>query len=91
MEILLNGTEGYKEYEVQRVTLWDNSPSQRCKYLGSSAANPEIENDIIQPGDIIKIGQQEKLLTVLTKEQTEYTKEILERGQGGQESGERKD
>ena len=37
MEILLNGTEGYKEYEVQRVTPLGYSPSQRCKYLGSSA------------------------------------------------------
>jgi cell wall-associated NlpC family hydrolase len=77
MEILLNGTEGYKEYEVQKGdSLWDIAHRNSVSISDLQRANPEIENDIIQPGDIIKIGQQEKLLTVLTKEQTEYTKEI---------------
>ena len=35
-----------------------------------------MDGDLIRPGDIIKIGQQKKLLTVITKEKVKYSKEI---------------
>jgi uncharacterized protein YabE (DUF348 family) len=35
-----------------------------------------LDGDIIRPGDIIRIGQQKKLLTVLTKEKVKYSREI---------------
>jgi cell wall-associated NlpC family hydrolase len=77
LEIVLNGTEGFKEYEVkQGDSLWDIAHRNGVSVSDLQRANPDIEDEIIQPGDIIKIGQQEKLLTVLTKEQAEYTKEI---------------
>ena len=77
LEIVLNGTEGFKEYEVkQGDSLWDIAHRNGVSVSDLQRANPDIEDEIIQPGDIIKIGQQEKLLTILTKEQAEYTKEI---------------
>ncbi|HZJ58037.1 MAG TPA: NlpC/P60 family protein [Clostridia bacterium] len=77
IEMVLNGTEGFREYKVEKGdSLWDIANRNNVKVSDLQLANPDIDNDIIQPGDILKIGRQEKLLTVLTKEQAEYTKEI---------------
>ncbi len=76
-EIILNGTEGYKEYEVKEGdSLWAIAHANNVSVTDLEKANPNIENYIIQPGDIIKVGQQQKLLTVVTKERIQYSEEI---------------
>jgi cell wall-associated NlpC family hydrolase len=77
MEMIVKGNEGFKEHEVKEGdTLWSIARANGIEVSELQAANPDIDNDIIHPGDIIKIGHQERLLTVVTKEKTQYTKKI---------------
>jgi len=77
VEIILHGNQELEEYEVQEGdSLWSIAYNNNVSVSDLELANPDLEGDIIQPGDIIKIGQQKKLLTVITKEKVQYSKEI---------------
>ncbi|NLJ40114.1 MAG: LysM peptidoglycan-binding domain-containing protein [Clostridiales bacterium] len=76
-DIILNGREGYKEYEVKEGdNIWVIAEANDITLSDLEAANPGVSDRIIQPGEIFKIGHVERLLTVVTKERLEYTKEI---------------
>ena len=77
VELILHGSQGIKEYEVKEGdSLWSIANANDVQVQDLELANPDIEDEIIQPGDIIKISQQQKLLTVVTKEKTKYSEEI---------------
>ena len=77
IELILHGSQGVKEYEVKEGdSLWSIANANDVGVDDLELANPDIEDEIIQPGEIIKIGQQEKLLTVITKEKMQYSEEI---------------
>lgn len=77
MGLILHGSEQLKEYKVkQGDTLWQIARKNGVSLSDLEIANPDLEGDIIQPGDIIKIGKQEKLLTVITQEEMQYSMEI---------------
>ncbi len=74
---ILHGNQELEEYEVQEGdSLWSIAFDKGVSVSDLQLSNPDLEGDIIRPGDIIRIGQQKKLLTVLTKEKIKYSREI---------------
>ena len=77
VELILHGSQGIKEYEVKEGdTLWDIANANDIKVEDLVLANPDIDEELIRPGDIIKISQQQKLVTVITKEKLKYSEEV---------------
>lgn len=77
IELILHGSEGIKEYEVKEGdTLWSIANANNVKVEELVSANPDIDDELIRPGDIIKISQQQKLVTVVTKEKIKYSEEV---------------
>ncbi|MFY9176972.1 MAG: NlpC/P60 family protein [Caldicoprobacterales bacterium] len=77
VELILHGSEGIEEYEVKEGdSLWSIANANNVKVEDLQLANPEIEDELIRPGDIVKICQQRKLLTVVTEEKIEYSEEV---------------
>jgi len=78
VELILHGSEGIKEYEVKEGdSLWSIANANNVQVEDLLLANPDIEEDeLIRPGDVIKISQQQKLITVVTKEKIKYSEEI---------------
>ena len=75
--IILHGNQELEEYEVQEGdSLWSIAYNNGVGVSDLQNSNPDLDGDLIRPGDIIKIGQQKKLLTVITKEKVKYSKEI---------------
>ncbi|HHZ13660.1 MAG TPA: LysM peptidoglycan-binding domain-containing protein [Clostridiales bacterium] len=75
--IILHGNQELEEYEVQEGdSLWSIAYNNGVSVSDLQNSNPDLDGDLIRPGDIIKIGQQKKLLTVITKEKVKYSKEI---------------
>lgn len=76
-EAILHGGQEIKEYRVQEGdSLWSIAQQNHVSVSDLELANPDLDGDIIQPEDIIMIGQQKKLLTTVTKEKVRYSKEI---------------
>lgn len=77
IELILHGSEGIKEYEVKEGdTLWSIANANNVQVEELVSANPDIDDELIRPGDIIKISQQQKLVTVVTKEKIKYSEEV---------------
>lgn len=77
LELILQENQDIEEYEVKEGdTIWSIAEANDVDVADIELANPDIEDDLIRPGDIIKISQQQSLLTVVTKENTKYSKEI---------------
>lgn len=77
MDIILQGNQEFIEYQVQEGdSLWSIAHQNNVSVTDLELINPQLDDEIIQPGDIIKIGQQKKLLTVVTKEKIQYSEEI---------------
>lgn len=77
VQIILDGAEAIKEYEVKEGdNIWIIAEAHNLPVSVLEEANPEMKDAIIQPGDKVKIGKVEKLLTVVTKEKMEYTEKI---------------
>lgn len=77
IQVILEGTETVKEYEVKEGdNIWTIAEANDVAVSVLEEANPEMKDAIIQPGDMVKIGKVEKLLTVITKEKTHYQEDI---------------
>jgi len=77
VELIFHGSQGIKEYEVKEGdSLWSIANANNIEVEDLVLANPDIEGELIRPGDIIKISQQQKMVTVVTKEKIKYSEEV---------------
>ncbi|NLJ40214.1 MAG: LysM peptidoglycan-binding domain-containing protein [Clostridiales bacterium] len=77
LRIILHGREELKDYEVQEGdNLWVIAHENGLEESDLMLSNPDLTSDIIHPGQVIKIGRQERLLSVITTEKIHYSEEI---------------
>lgn len=75
--LILHGGQEKKDYEVKEGdSLWSIANVHDVEVDELKLANPDIEEELIQPGDVIKVGKEEKLVNVITKEKLKYSEEI---------------
>lgn len=76
-DIILQGNQELNEYQAKEGdSLWLIAQQNGVSVSDLELANPDLDDDIIRPGDTIMIGQQTRLLNVVTKEKVEYSEEI---------------
>ncbi|MFY9279757.1 MAG: NlpC/P60 family protein [Caldicoprobacterales bacterium] len=77
VNIILRGKQEYINYQVQENDTLQSIASQNKVSLSDlQLINPQLEDNIIKPGDIIKIEKRRNLLTVITREKVQYSEEI---------------
>ena len=85
--IITQGTEGIVEYMVEEGdSLWSIARGHDMRVSDIENSNPELNGETIKPGDIINITGEASLLSVITKEKTNYLEEIPFETEGKEDS-----
>jgi len=76
-KIVTTGTAEVQEYEVKEGdTLWSIARQHDMRVTDIQAANPDLDTEIIRPGQKLKLQALKSLVTVVTREKVTYTEEI---------------
>lgn len=76
-QVITQGPDTEKVYVVKKGdSLWSIAHSNETTVSELQAANPDLEGDIIQPGQELKLVAPQNLITVITKERFKETEEI---------------
>jgi hypothetical protein len=76
-KIVTMGTAEAQEYEVKEGdTLWSIARQHDLNVSDIQAANPDLNPEMIKPGQKLKLQAPKSLVTVVTREKVTYTEEI---------------
>ncbi len=76
-KIVTTGVAEIQEYEIKEGdTLWNIARQYDLKVSDIEAANPELNPEMIKPGQKLKLQAPKSLVTVVTREKVTYTEEI---------------
>ncbi|MFO7154500.1 MAG: G5 domain-containing protein [Caldicoprobacter oshimai] len=76
-KIVTTGTVEVEEYEVKEGdTLWSIARQHDLHVSDIQAANPDLDPEMIKPGQKLKLQAPKSLVTVVMREKVTYTEEI---------------